>query len=92
MAFIATGPGADGVAGTLGVVRVAIDPEGIEGEFGIVVRSDLHRRGLASVHGVALSDNVDMHGLARACGFRLQPAMGGSVGMVLALGGAQRMG
>ena len=44
-------------------------------------------RGLASVHGVALADNVDMHRLARACGFQLLPAVDGNVEMVLALAG-----
>jgi acetyltransferase len=104
MAFIATRPFAAGAAETLGVVRVAIDPDEIAGEFAIVVRSDLHgrglgrllmaclldycrARGLASVHGVALADNVDMHRLARACGFQLLPAVDGSVEMMLALAG-----
>jgi acetyltransferase len=102
MAFIVTRPGADGQAETLGVVRVVIDPDEIAGEFAIVVRSDLHgrglgrllmaclldycrARGLASVHGVALADNVDMHRLARACGFQLLPAVDGNVEMMLAL-------
>jgi acetyltransferase len=102
MAFIVTRPGADGQAETLGVVRVVIDPDEIAGEFAIVVRSDLHgrglgrllmaclldycrARGLASVHGVALADNVDMHRLARACGFQLLPAVDGDVEMMLAL-------
>jgi len=104
MAFIATRPGPDGAPETLGVVRVSIDPDGIAGEFAIIVRSDLHRhglgrllmdhlldycraRGLARVCGVALADNVDMHRLAHACGFQLQPAEGGNVAMVLALHG-----
>jgi acetyltransferase len=104
MAFIATRSLAAGAAETLGVVRVAIDPDGIAGEFAIVVRSDLHgrglgrllmaclldfcrARGLASVHGVALADNVDMHRLARACGFQLLPAVDGNVEMVLVLAG-----
>ncbi|WP_198118822.1 bifunctional acetate--CoA ligase family protein/GNAT family N-acetyltransferase [Massilia rhizosphaerae] len=104
MAFIATRPGPDGAAETLGVVRVAIDPDEVGGEFAIVVRTDLQgrglgrllmaclldycrARGLASVHGVALADNVGMHRLARACGFQLLPALDGNVEMVLALDG-----
>jgi hypothetical protein len=37
------------------------------------------------VRGIALADNVRMHGLARAFGFQLLPAVDGSVELVLAL-------
>ena len=46
MAFIATRPGPDGVEETLGAVRVAIDPDNIGAEFGVIVRSDLKGSGL----------------------------------------------
>ena len=46
MAFIATRTGADGQPETLGVARVVGDPDNIEAEFAIVVRSDLKCRGL----------------------------------------------
>ncbi len=46
MAFIATAPGADGQPETLGVVRAITDPDNADAEFAIIVRSDLHRRGL----------------------------------------------
>jgi acetyltransferase len=52
MAFIASRPLIDGAlagAETLAVARVAIDPDGVAGEFAIVVRSDLKGRGLGSL-------------------------------------------
>ncbi|WP_043818906.1 GNAT family N-acetyltransferase, partial [Rubrivivax gelatinosus] len=42
MAFVATAPKADGAGEeTLGVVRALCDPDNVEAEFGIVVRSDI---------------------------------------------------
>jgi len=50
MAFIATAPGATASAvETLGVVRAQTDPDNIEAEFGIVVRSDLKGCGLGKL-------------------------------------------
>jgi acetyltransferase len=46
MAFIALGSADDGHDQTLGVVRAVADPDNIEAEFGIIVRSDLKGRGL----------------------------------------------
>ncbi len=46
MAFIAERKGDDGKAETLGVSRVFIDPDNVEAELGIIVRSDLKTRGL----------------------------------------------
>jgi acetyltransferase len=46
MAFIATSPAADGAPETLGVVRIATDPDNERAEFAIVIRSDLKGRGL----------------------------------------------
>ncbi len=45
MAFIAEAPQISG-AETLGVARVATDPDNIEAEFAVLVRSDLKGRGL----------------------------------------------
>jgi len=45
MAFVATAAGADGQE-TLGVVRAQADPNNVEAEFGILVRSDLKGSGL----------------------------------------------
>ena len=49
MAFIATRTGVDGRAETLGVARVVTDPDNIEAEFAIIVRSDLKGCGLGKL-------------------------------------------
>jgi acetyltransferase len=54
MAFIATAVAADGQEETLGVVRATTDPDNVEAEFGIVVRSDLKGGGL----GLRLLDKL----------------------------------
>ncbi|MDH4051202.1 MAG: bifunctional acetate--CoA ligase family protein/GNAT family N-acetyltransferase [Rubrivivax sp.] len=45
MAFVATAPGEQGEE-TLGVARATADPDNVEAEFGIVIRSDLKGGGL----------------------------------------------
>ncbi len=49
MAFIATRIGAAGVAETIGVARVVADPDNIEAEFAVTVRSDLKGHGLGQI-------------------------------------------
>ncbi len=49
MAFIATRPGASGVAETLGVARVVADPDNVQAEFAVTVRSDLKGHGLGAI-------------------------------------------
>jgi len=49
MAFIASAPDGAGAAETLGVVRASTDPENLEAEFAILVRSDLKQQGLGSL-------------------------------------------
>lgn len=46
MAFIATAAGSDGCEETLGVARASADPDNIEAEFAVLVRSDLKGTGL----------------------------------------------
>ena len=46
MAFIAVRERADGTPETLGVVRVVIDPDNVDAEFALAVRSDLKGHGL----------------------------------------------
>jgi acetyltransferase len=46
MAFVALAPGPDGQPQTLGVVRAIADPDNVEAEFGVIVRSDLKGAGL----------------------------------------------
>jgi acetyltransferase len=71
MAFIATRKGNDGRDETLGVVRVLADPDNIEGEFAIVVRSDLHGQGLGRLLMGCLLDYCRSRGLARVRGTAL---------------------
>ena len=49
MAFIALAPDAMGVPETLGVVRAIADPDNVEAEFAIIVRSDLKGHGLGDL-------------------------------------------
>ena len=49
MAFIAVRKAADGAEETLGVSRVVCDPDNVEAELGILVRSDLQGRGLGTL-------------------------------------------
>ncbi|MDC8758475.1 bifunctional acetate--CoA ligase family protein/GNAT family N-acetyltransferase [Janthinobacterium fluminis] len=49
MAFIATRGGADGRPETLGVVRAVADPDNIDADFAIIVRSDLKGQGLGAI-------------------------------------------
>ncbi|MCB2016254.1 MAG: bifunctional acetate--CoA ligase family protein/GNAT family N-acetyltransferase [Hydrogenophaga sp.] len=48
MAFVATRPVPDDGEETLGAVRVVVDPDNIEAEFGVIVRSDLKGAGIGS--------------------------------------------
>ncbi|MFY7973439.1 MAG: bifunctional acetate--CoA ligase family protein/GNAT family N-acetyltransferase [Rubrivivax sp.] len=48
MAFVAVATRADGGEETLGVVRSLVDPDNVDAEFGILVRSDLKGSGLGS--------------------------------------------
>jgi acetyltransferase len=77
MAFIATRPSAQGGAETLAVVRVSIDPDNIEGEFAIVVRSDLKGKGLGRLLMAALLDYCRTRGLVLVRG----AALAGNIGM-----------
>jgi acetyltransferase len=49
MAFIALATLPDGSSQTVGVVRAVTDPDNLEAEFGIIVRSDLKGRGLGQL-------------------------------------------
>jgi hypothetical protein len=80
LAFILTRPTPDGYE-TLGVARVVADPDNIAGEFAIVVRSDLHGRGLREITGIALADNLGMHALAHHNGFSVAADADGTVAL-----------
>ncbi len=49
MAFIAVAPGKEARGETLGVARASTDPENLEAEFAVLVRSDLKGRGLGAL-------------------------------------------
>ncbi len=49
MAFIALAPNAHGELETLGVVRAIADPDNVEAEFAVIVRSDLKSHGLGDL-------------------------------------------
>lgn len=57
MAFIATATDDNGQAETLGVVRAQMDPDNIEAEFAIIIRSDMKGEGL----GKRLMEKVIEH-------------------------------
>ncbi|MHB8948873.1 MAG: bifunctional acetate--CoA ligase family protein/GNAT family N-acetyltransferase [Rhodoferax sp.] len=46
MAFVAQAPGPDGQLQTLGVARAMVDPDNVDAEFGVIVRSELKGTGL----------------------------------------------
>jgi acetyltransferase len=49
MAFIAVRTLPDGASQTLGVVRAVIDPDNVDAEFAVIVRSDLKAHGLGRI-------------------------------------------
>ena len=75
MALIATRRRVDGAGAggdeTLGVVRVAVDPDNIAGEFAIVVRSDLKGHGLGGLLFDCLLDYCRGRGLREVFGTTL---------------------
>lgn len=65
MAFVATAPDAQGIERTLGVVRAIADPDNVEAEFGIIVRSELKGEGLGELLMKQLIDYLREHGTKR---------------------------
>lgn len=72
MAFIATRTGVDGSAETLGVARVASDPDNVRGEFAVVVRSDLKGQGLGHLLMACLLRYCREKGLTEVVGSALR--------------------
>ena len=62
MAFIAVASGPDGEEETLGVARALMDPDNIEAEFGIVIRSDQKGGGLGQLLMKKLIAYLKQHG------------------------------
>lgn len=72
MAFIAVRTLADGSAQTLGVARAVIDPDNVDAEFGIIVRSDVKGQGLGHVLLRKLIDFLSRRGTQRLVGYVLR--------------------
>jgi acetyltransferase len=65
LAFIAEATGPDGHAETLGAARAVTDPDNVEAEFGIIVRSDLKGSGLGALLMDKLLGALREHGTRR---------------------------
>ena len=68
MAFIAVRTMGDGTAQTLGVVRAVIDPDNVDAEFAIIVRSDVKGRGLGHLLMRKMIDFLTHRGTERMVG------------------------
>ena len=68
MAFIAV----DAQQNTLGVARLVRDPDNVEAEFALMVRSDLKGRGLGRLLMQALLDYAAARGTRRLVGYVLR--------------------
>jgi acetyltransferase len=68
MAFIATRRRVDGTFETLGVARAIADPDNIDAEFAIIVRSDMKGRGIGSMLMRKLIGYCRSHGTRRIIG------------------------
>ena len=64
-AIVAVAPGPDGAEETLGVARAVADPDNIDAEFGIIVRSDLKGTGLGLLLMRKLIRTLREHGTQR---------------------------
>ncbi len=72
MAFIAVRTLADGGAQTLGVVRAVVDPDNVDAEFAIIVRSDLKGHGLGHLLLRKMIDFLSGRGTQRMIGHVLR--------------------
>jgi len=72
MAFIAVRTLPDGSVQTLGVARAVTDPDNVDAEFAIIVRSDLKGRGLGHVLMRTLIEFVRRRGTQRLVGLVLR--------------------
>ena len=72
MAFIALDTAADGTQETLGVVRAVSDPDDVEAEFAILVRTDVQGRRLGSTLLSKMIGYLRSRGTRRMCGYVLR--------------------
>jgi acetyltransferase len=68
MAFIATTQLSDGSMETLGVVRAVTDPDNVQAEFALLVRSDLKRQGLGRLLLARIIEYLRSRGTQRMVG------------------------
>lgn len=68
MAFAAVGRNKDGGEETLGVARMSVDPENVEGEIAVLIRSDLKGQGLGTLLLGKLIDYSRARGTQRLVG------------------------
>ena len=68
MALVATETLPDGTAQTLGVVRAISDPDNVDAEFAIIVRSDLKARGLGRLLMQRIIEYASRRGTQRLVG------------------------
>jgi len=76
MAFVATAVDASGQEETLAVVRAICDPDNVEAEFAVTVRSDLKRGGLGALLMQRLVSYLRTRGTRRLVGTTLQENTG----------------
>jgi acetyltransferase len=72
MALIAEAIDAQGVPETLGVARTVSDPDHVEAEFAIIVRSDLKGAGLGTLLLDRLIEHARSRGIGRLVGIVLR--------------------
>lgn len=72
MAFIAEARDRQGGTETLGVARTVSDPDNVEAEFAIIVRSDLKGQGLGTLLFDRLIEHARHRGIARLVGLVLR--------------------
>ncbi|NCT85328.1 MAG: bifunctional acetate--CoA ligase family protein/GNAT family N-acetyltransferase [Comamonadaceae bacterium] len=72
MAFILVDPQAPGGPRTLGVGRLVRDPDNVEAEFAVMVRSDRKRQGLGKLLMQALIEHAAARGTRRLVGYVLR--------------------
>jgi acetyltransferase len=72
MAFIAEAVDAQGLPETLGVARTMSDPDQVEAEFAVIVRSDLKGAGLGTLLLDRLIEHARSRGIGRLVGIVLR--------------------
>ncbi|NRF70978.1 bifunctional acetate--CoA ligase family protein/GNAT family N-acetyltransferase [Aquincola sp. S2] len=97
MAFVAEAADGDDAGALLGVVHAVCDPDNVEAEFALIVRSGLHQRGLGRLLLGKMTRYLSGHGTQRLVAhvLRENTAMRGlaqSIGMKPAAGSAAQGG